>query len=53
MNEYIPPARAAAANRASAVALLDAARAAGFDRVLYRDPGGVLWDPNPPGDRVT
>lgn len=38
--------------RERAVALLEQARAAHFDRVLYRDAGGVLWDPHPPGDWI-
>lgn len=40
---------ALAASRDHALAVLEAARAAGFDRVVYRGEDGALWDPAPPG----
>lgn len=42
-----------ASSRSDALAMAERARAAGFARVVYRDQGGKLWDPLPPGDWVT
>lgn len=41
--------RLLAPDRTTARVLVDRARDAGFDRVVYRDDGGALWDPDPPG----
>lgn len=46
------PTALVAGNREEALKLLDRARAAGFSRVVYRDPAGALWDPDPPGEWV-
>lgn len=42
-----------AGSRSDALALAEKARALGFARVVYRDPGGKLWDPLPPGHWVS
>lgn len=41
--------RLLADSRAAALALSEAGHAAGYDRVVYRDAAGKVWDPDPPG----
>lgn len=41
--------RLLAPSREVALALVEAARSAGYDRVVYRGEDGELWDPAPPG----
>jgi hypothetical protein len=42
-----------APSRDGAIALAAGARGAGYDRVVYRDENGKLWDPQPPGEWIT
>ena len=41
--------RLLADSRDAALALSEAGHEAGYDRVVYRDAAGQVWDPDPPG----